>query len=129
MNNRPRTKVNLEKKIRLNIHNTINIITVFLLVDFAWIIFHAADIKQAMVIFSKIFSSSVFSKPVGVLPALPILLFSLGMFMYELRASDKEYALKVLPQNRILRWSLYISIVLLIVFYQGKPTQFIYFNF
>lgn len=129
LNNSPRPKVNLEEKIKINIHNIINIITVFLLVNFAWIIFHSANIEQAMIIFSKIFSSSIFSKPVGVLPALPILLFSLGMFIYELKASDKEYALKVLPKNKILRWSLYILIVLLIVFYQGKPTQFIYFSF
>lgn len=72
---------------------------------------------------------SLFSKPSGVLPALPILIFALCMFIYEWKASNKEYALSLLPKKKILRWGLYTFIIILIVFYQGKSAQFIYFNF
>lgn len=129
LNNKPRPKVNLEEKIIFSFHSVRKIITVFLLVNFAWIIFHADNIEQTVLIFSKIFSESLFSKPSGVLPALPILIFALCMFIYEWKASNKEYALSLLPKKKILRWGLYTFIIILIVFYQGKSAQFIYFNF
>lgn len=129
LNNEPRPKVNLEEKIIFNFHSVGKIITVFLLVNFAWIIFHADNIEQTVLIFSKIFSKSLFSKPYGVLPALPILIFASCMFIYEWKASNKEYALSLLPKKKILRWGLYTFIIILIVFYQGKSAQFIYFNF
>lgn len=129
LNNKPRPKVNLEQKITFNIYSMTRIITIFLLVNFAWIIFHANSIEQGTLILSKIFSKSLLSKPSGVFPALPILMFALCMFFYEWKASNKEYALKLLPKKKVLRWGLYAIIILAIVFYQGKSAQFIYFNF
>lgn len=129
LNDKPRPKVNFEKKVEFGFNSIVRIICVFLLVNFAWIIFHADNIEQAVLIFSKIFSKSLFSKPSGVLSALPIIFFTLCMFVYEWKASDKEYAFKLLPKTKILRWGLYVLIAMIITFYQGKSAQFIYFNF
>lgn len=129
LNRKPRIKIDIKEKMTLSFNKAINIIKVFLLVNFAWIIFHANNMNQAILTISKIFSLSLFNRPTGVLQSLPILILSLVIFVYEWKASNHEYALKLLPNKKILRWLIYILIVIIIIFYQGKSAQFIYFNF
>lgn len=102
---------------------------VFLLVTFAWIIFRCDTIEEAWLIITKICSSSLFTIPKGVMWALPSIIFATLMFMLEWCQKEKEFPLINIANNRMVRWGIYFILIFTIIFFQGKPADFIYFKF
>lgn len=106
-----------------------NAFFVFIMITFGWIIFRCNDMNEAWLYISKIFSSTLFSKPEGVMWALPSMIYAIIMFGMEWLKRKEEFPLSNIRTNGILRWGIYIFFILSIVFYQGKPVDFIYFKF
>lgn len=102
---------------------------VFVLITIGWIIFRSEDMTMCVACIKEICSCSLFEKPSGLIWALPSIIFSVFMFVLEWNNKEKEFPLAHIRWNRLGRWSLYLVLVLAIVFYQGKPADFIYFKF
>ena len=101
----------------------------FVLVVFAWIFFRAPTLTDAVSYISIIFSDSLLSTP--DLPPMIIILLIVFFVTIEWLGRERQYAIAALAVRwpRVLRWSAYYGIVLLILFYSGKEQQFIYFQF
>lgn len=101
----------------------------FSLTVFAWIFFRAENLSHAVQYISQIFSSSLLSFPT-VRPKLLFILLIFFLFI-EWVGREEEYALAKLGLKtpRIIRWSLYYTIILAIFYYTGSEQQFIYFQF
>lgn len=106
-----------------------NVVIVFALITFGWIIFRCNSIAEVWMYIAKICSPSLFSKPQGVMWALQAIIFAVIMFSLEWYKRKEEFPLVNLSRYRVVRWSVYILLVLAIVYYQGKPNDFIYFKF
>ncbi len=110
-----------------------NILLTFILVTIANIIFRADSMAHALDFFRHIFSSSVFSYPLFTnrISALIALIFSCVLFIVEWLQRDKEHALQLNNNKipKILRWSLYYAIGVVIIWYGGYQETFIYFQF
>tara|TARA_B110001469_G_C9638237_1_gene320367 strand:- start:1410 stop:2849 length:1440 start_codon:yes stop_codon:yes gene_type:complete len=102
----------------------------FSLTVLAWVFFRAENIEHAISYISEIFSSSLFTIP-KVRPRNTILLITIFVVI-EWLGREGQYAIAHLgiKWKRPIRWSLYISLILLI-FYTGnfKENIFIYFQF
>lgn len=103
--------------------------SVFIMVTIGWIIFRCQDMAEVWLYIEKLCSPSLFAKPEGVIWALPAMIFSVIMFMMEWNKKGEEFPLVNMGHNRIFRWGVYVFLILSIVYYQGKPADFIYFKF
>ena len=122
------TKHSLDEKTPLTWRYLLNMVTIFLLITLGWVIFRMESIEQIVLYLSKICSSSLFYKPQGVIWALVPFILSVFMFVFEWIQFDKEFPLQM-EGKKWIRWGIYITLIILIVFYQGKSTDFIYFKF
>lgn len=105
------------------------VLSVFILITIGWVIFRCNTIEESVLYFSKICSPSLFTMPAGVMWGLPAMMFALFMFVLEWHQRNKEFPLVGISKYRSVRWALYVFLILAIVFYQGKPVEFIYFKF
>nr|WP_246050328.1 MBOAT family O-acyltransferase [Neolewinella litorea] len=110
-----------------------NILLTFSLTVLAWIFFRAENVSHASVYISQIFSPSILNMPdfPGMRRAL-ITIGLVGVFvLIEWIGREGRYAIEklLLNQKRLLRWALYISIILLIIEFNGSQQEFIYFQF
>ncbi len=110
----------------------------FALACFGWIFFRAKDIGQALRYITRILTTTL--KPVSLAHAgdyfphqlfyLPALCSLILMLCTEWSHRDRQHALQDLRLARPLRWSVYLALVLLIVFVgQHHEQRFIYFQF
>ncbi|MCL9809086.1 MBOAT family O-acyltransferase [Flavobacterium luminosum] len=101
----------------------------FLLTVFAWIFFRAPSVSDALYFIQKICSKSVLQWPT-VRPTFLIVLL-LFFVLVEWWGRKGNFALEKLwvKQSRILRWSLYLLLLVLLFLFQGEPETFIYFQF
>ncbi len=111
----------------------LSIVQTFGLTLLAWIFFRANSVGHALNYISHIFSKSLFA-----LPDLPKtyramgILFLSGLFLLiELIGRDQQYAIARLGTSwsRPVRWTMYYSIMVAILYFAGKEQQFIYFQF
>lgn len=95
----------------------------------AWVFFRARDLHHAFEYFGGMFSVSTFSKP-QIFPRSIILLI-LVFILIEWRGRTQEYAIANLELNfpKPVRWAIYYTLVLAIVWFAGEKQQFIYFQF
>jgi alginate O-acetyltransferase complex protein AlgI len=108
----------------------------FSLTVFAWIFFRAENLRHAMRYISQIFSSSLFSVPKilfsspTIRPNFLFILLIIFIFI-EWIGREQKYAIEKLGFKfpRIIRWSLYYIMILVISYYAGSEQQFIYFQF
>ena len=104
----------------------------FVLTVFAWIFFRAETIEHAINYVSGIFSNSIFSVPYfkdGSL-AIPTLILLVFFILIEWFGRQDRYAIASLfMKHRLLKWSLYYLIVVLIFVFAGSNQEFIYFQF
>lgn len=119
----------IDKKQPLSLRGLMSMIYVFVLVTIAWIIFRMDTVSDFWQYLGKIFSSSLFYRPEGVIWAMPAFIASLFMFAYEWYKRDVEFPLINMSSSRMKRWAIYIILISAVVFYQGKPAEFIYFKF
>ncbi|MCG8581905.1 MAG: MBOAT family protein [Bacteroidales bacterium] len=100
---------------------------------FAWIFFRAENISHAFDYISTIFSISVFEFPtfVGIRRSLTTLILILLFILIEWHGRENQYAIEklMLKQNKLVRYSMYYSLVLVIFWLGGDKQEFIYFQF
>lgn len=106
-----------------------NVLATFVAVSCAWIFFRSETLSDAMVYFSGMLSSSLFTLP-GLLSWET--LFFLTIFMVvEWIQREKDHGLEIedrkLPVP--LRWAIYLALIAAVNLYGGRPQEFVYFQF
>jgi alginate O-acetyltransferase complex protein AlgI len=99
-----------------------------LIVLIAWVFFRATSVHQAVFYIKKIFSISFFRLP-EVRPIFIILLIIIFLLI-EWIQRNKQHALQIGDvKHQIIRWGLYISLILMILYFGGSKQIFMYFQF
>jgi D-alanyl-lipoteichoic acid acyltransferase DltB (MBOAT superfamily) len=109
----------------------------FFLTVIAWIFFRSESITQAFSILKEIFSKSLFQKPnflnIQNLNYFMIHSCLIGILMLvEWMHRDKQFGLqfdKKIMNSIVKRWSAYAVIIVFILLFGGKQSNFIYFQF
>lgn len=129
--NRQNLNIVAEKRILPNFREFIQMVFTFLLVLLAWIFFRAENISHANNYIQGIFSYSLFQTPnfEDLNSAIKILIWLAIFICFEWMGRQKDFAFEIIKGPRFLRWSVYCVMLVLIVFYSGKPQEFIYFQF
>ena len=112
-----------------NVKEFFQMFVTFCLTVFAWIFFRAENIGHAIAYVSEIVSPSLISIPEVRPTYLAFLVFFL--FIMEWFGRDNKHALvfKGTKELFLIRWLLYVFILLLILSYGTEEQQFIYFQF
>ena len=105
----------------------------FGLTVFAWIFFRAENIGHAMSYISEIVSASLFEVPKFSQRGDAIIIIELICLfvLVEWFGREGQYAIEKigLKWKRPIRYIMYYSIILMILYFGGKEQQFIYFQF
>jgi len=122
----------LLKKLNINNNNIWIVLTEGLLTFFfivlTWVVFRSESVHASIEYIRRMFSSSLFASP-GDLPVKEIALAFLFLII-EFVQRSKTHALQFGMSVGIwLRWSIYTSLVIIILFFGGSAHQFIYFQF
>ena len=100
----------------------------FLFIVITWVIFRSESVHESIGYLQRMLSSSLFTTP-GDLPLKEIafvMLFLLAEFMQR----HKIHPLQFDASAGVLhRWSIYVCLVTVILFFGGSARQFIYFQF
>lgn len=130
------TKVNqydVEKPIWSYIKNGIQILVTFFLTTIGWIIFRSNNISEAFSFITRMFTTYSFENNLECGKGIYYLFIGFVMLATEWVQRDKNHALQLnekhLFKYQPMRWSIYIFIVLTIVFFQGNSQTFLYFQF
>jgi len=100
----------------------------FFFIVVTWVIFRSESVHASIEYIGRMFSPSLFTNP-GNLPVKEIA-FVLLFILIEFLKRDKKHPLQFEASNGlIIRWSIYFSLVALILFFGGSTQQFIYFQF
>ncbi|MFY0644665.1 MAG: MBOAT family protein [Bacteroidia bacterium] len=108
----------------------LSILGTFGLTTFAWIFFRADSITHAILYIKGLWSPSLFQDP--SIKNIGLYWFLLLIFLVtEWIGRHGEHALDQLANrgNRVIRWSIYLIIIMLISLYKAKSQDFIYFQF
>lgn len=124
--NRKYTGVVAENRVFPSFRELGQMLGTFLLAVIGWIIFRAESISQALDYMAHICNRSLFSIPVGGKKAL---LFAAILIVVEWIGRRNQFAIQNLPKNRMVRWTIYYLLVLVIFFLAGQQETFIYFQF
>ena len=128
-NNRKNMGVVAKNSYFPSIKSAIQIGLTFSLTVIAWVFFRAENISRAWSYLSGMFSKDIFSLPKIIpLPTLCLLVFFL---IIEWLGRENQYALEkfALKSTRLMRWTFYLLLVILIFLSNGKEQAFIYFQF
>ena len=100
----------------------------FLFIVVTWVIFRSESVNASIEYIKRMFSSSLFANP-GDLPVKEIV-FALLFLIIEFIQRSKNHPLQFDASVGVLiRWSIYVSLVAIILFFGGSANQFIYFQF
>lgn len=105
-----------------------SILFTFSIVTFAWILFRAESIGEAIAYIQNVFSVSIIEYPINSglqTVIIPILV----LFTIEWFQRDKTHGLNDISLPQPLRYSLYYFLLLSIIFYSKTDQIFIYFQF
>lgn len=128
--NRKNTNTIAEGRLLPNLKEIWQMLTTFLVVDLAWILFRANSITEAVGILKSIFSKSLFTSPIYLVGLNKVLLFIVILMIVEWFQREKKHGLQIdIVKNRMLRWSFYFSIILIILEFGSQSQTFIYFQF
>lgn len=118
-----------EGKFLPSLKEAVQVLTTCFFVLIGWIIFRADNIGEAADYLSRLFSSSLLdiSFPHGK----RALIYCLFLLVIEWIQRDKEHGLQINKEIKspVVRWSIYYILIFIIVFLQGTPADFIYFQF
>ena len=105
----------------------------FGLVMIGHLIFRAPTIEQACDFSKSIFTNGMTGPSVIDSYGMLYCLFAVVLLMLEWIQREKEHALQLpstpLFRHRIIRWGLYLFLVLLLITFTGQSQAFIYFQF
>lgn len=110
---------------------TYKMMVLFVLVMMTDVIFRVDSVAMALDYFKGIFSSSIIEYPASYITANTLMIVALiGFFMLvEWVNREKKHDFEISNYNVYLRWSSYIFIFLLILFFGRSSDTFIYFQF
>ena len=117
--NRRYTKnVIAEGKLLPSFKEAVQMFSTFFLVLIGWIIFRSNDIGEASDYLARLFSPSLFevSFPHGKRALIYCLVLLIVEWIQEIKSP-------------VVRWGIYYILIFIIVFLQGTPADFIYFQF
>ena len=132
-NNRNNLEMVAKGKFLPSAKELFSILTTFTLTVFAWIFFRANSMEHAISFVSRMFTSSFFSVPDGLLGSAGILKIILVLIfvLIEWIGREGQYAIAHLgvKWQSSLRYSMYYIIIIAVFWFSGKEQQFIYFQF
>lgn len=100
----------------------------FLLVVIGWVFFRAASLPEAFSYIGKIFSKTLFTKPIEI--DLYCLIFMTLMILIEWCERNFQYGLQYIRfKTRTVRWIFYLLIIWITAEFGGVQESFIYFQF
>lgn len=105
-------------------------ISTFLLVSFAWVYFRANNINEANQYIIRMFSHfnvslDVIINEIKIFYEI-IIILPLVLVEWILRHDERKL---MVPKNKILRWSIYVLLLIFILFKMSNKQDFIYFQF
>lgn len=127
--NREHLDLVAEGNLLPSLKELLQIITTFSITTIAWIFFRANTITDAFHYMQILFSTSLFTTP--ALFDLKLIILLVTFIVWEWVQRDMHHALQFKKNNipKLLRWSVYYTILLLIFFFGGTQQNFIYFQF
>lgn len=111
-----------------NVKEFFQIISTFFLTLIAWIFFRSASIQDAFAYLGRVLSESVFTIP-DLLPVKAIILIALLVFAEWIQRERPHPLFYLQSRPLVYRWSMYVGIIALIMFFGAKQETFIYFQF
>lgn len=101
----------------------------FVQVTIGWIFFRSSSVSEAFEIIVKIFSSSILTPIHAMEPKIWLLV--LVFFIVEWIQRKRPFALDLEGYRipKLIRWSIYILIILALINFEGAQQEFIYFQF
>ena len=107
------------------------ILLTFMLVVIGWIIFRAPSMPSLFHYLEGIIDSSLFSIPWLMTRNyyIPLLIFLCAMFGVEWYNRAQPHGFAICGKHQWIRYATYIALCWCIVYYGGKVTSFIYFQF
>ena len=131
--NRVNTNIVAQGKYLPSVKEFFNMSITFSLTILAWIFFRADNIVHAINYISKILSPSFFTVPIfsGMSRALIVIVLILIFVFIEWLGREDEFALAQLGKNlnRPLKYIIYSSIFITILWFSDQEQEFIYFQF
>lgn len=125
-----RKKKKLLKKFNLKKDSYIVIayesIITFMFVNFAWVFFRSETVIQALVMIRKIFFVARWGSPQTSL--IPLIIIA-SVLLMEFVQRKREFLFEVSGLNAFLRWTLYLFVSVLVLYFSGNQTAFIYAGF
>ncbi|MEI6047787.1 MAG: MBOAT family O-acyltransferase [Bacteroidota bacterium] len=120
------------KKLGINNNNIIIIafetVITFGIIMIAWIFFRSDNLNQAYSYISGVFSSSLFSLPQVFSVKMAVMIAFL--IFVEWLQQNKEHALQIENvKYSVVRWGIYLGLIMVILLYGGIQQEFIYFQF
>jgi D-alanyl-lipoteichoic acid acyltransferase DltB (MBOAT superfamily) len=132
-NNRNNLEIVAKGKLFPSLKELSFMLLTFGLTVFAWIFFRANNIGHAISYISEILSPSFFTIPKfgGMFRALETIFLVVFFVLIEWRGREGQYAIanSFSVNKRPMRWFFYLTIVFLMVYFQGEKQRFIYFQF
>lgn len=128
--NRTNTNIIAQEKLLPTMKEFFYMSITFGLTVFAWIFFRAENLGHAWEYINEIFSKSLFTIPYYKgMKTLILLIFV--FIIIEWLGRGKKYALEFNENDfpRVIRWGCYYGITILVLFFSGNQTEFIYFQF
>lgn len=115
-------------RILPNIRECFQMLHTFLLVVIGWVFFRAETITDAFAYLGRIFDSSLLSLP-DTMGQNTNLLCIAFMLVIEFIKRSSTHTFELHPKSKLIRWSIYIGIILMICIFGGHSENFIYFQF
>lgn len=109
--------------------NVLSIVSTFLIIVTSWIVFRSDNITSAFGYITKMFSKTMFTIP--EIHPYPLFLTILILLVMEYINRKKAHGLSLVQviDSKILRWTSYSFILLMIIYFSGRQQTFIYFQF
>ncbi|WP_320814523.1 MBOAT family O-acyltransferase [Flavobacterium sp.] len=132
--NRNNLEIVAQNSILPKWYEVLQIITTFVITALIWVFFRAKNLTEAFYYLSKIFSASLFQKPIinsNYITIKWLLILLLFLMTMEWLGRKGKHALEsIIPNcNGYLRWLFYLMIILMLVYFGAKEQSFIYFQF
>ena len=126
--NRVNTDLVAEGRIFANVKEMGQILTTFSLTVFAWIFFRANNLAHAIDYIKQMFQFKIGNLDLNVSKELPLLL--LFFIAIEWLGRSNTFAIENMSRYpKVLRWSFYFGLILLLFQFAGQEQEFIYFQF
>ncbi len=126
--NRNNLEIVAKGRMLPSIKEIISILITFMLTIFAWIFFRSESITKALLYIKQMIVNFNFSMPTANIKIV-IWLFVAILFLIEWLQRENQFGLQKLPQNKIIRWGIYLFLIWSCFIFKSAPQEFIYFQF